>query len=72
MQPEITDPAENERDEADIIADQDQTLVEDADDKNMGADGTRLSESEPADFVRGEIDVKEQMDRLQKNFEPRH
>ena len=58
---------ENKRDESDILADQDQTVSADAltADENMGAKSTTLEplEDEPADFMRGEVDVKEQMDR---------
>ncbi len=58
---------ENNRDESGIITDQDQTIPEDAlmKDENMGAISNALEplEDEPADFMRGEIDVKEQMDR---------
>ena len=54
---------ENAADEADILSDQDETHMTDlsANDPNIGSDGTELHE--PADFARGEIDVKEQMDR---------
>jgi hypothetical protein len=58
---------ENKKDEADILADQDQTLPTDrlTQDENMGAISNTLEslEDEPADFMRGEVDVKEQMDR---------
>jgi hypothetical protein len=59
---------ENKRDQDQILNNQDQTQSSQLDLKNdeeMGAK-TRsldLSEEEPGDFVRGEIDVKEQMDR---------
>lgn len=58
---------ENERDEADIMADKDQTL------DPMSFDGeerpTRLAnnlEDEPEDFIEGEVDVKRQMDRTER------
>jgi hypothetical protein len=58
---------ENKKDEADILADQDQTVPSDplTQDENMGAKSMTLdaSEEEPGDFMRGEVDVKEQMDR---------
>lgn len=58
---------ENRRDEADIMADQDVTRITNqfSDDENMGAMSNSLEslEDEPGDFMRGELDVKEQMDR---------
>ncbi|MES3037386.1 MAG: hypothetical protein V4736_05705 [Bdellovibrionota bacterium] len=58
---------ENAEDEAEILGDQDVTLRADnlSDDENMGAPSNSLEamENEPADFMRGELDVKEQMDR---------
>lgn len=58
---------ENPEDESDILADQDQTNSSEdlTRDENMGATSNSLDslEDEPADFLRGEIDVKEQMDR---------
>lgn len=60
-------PAEDPMDEADILGDQDQTktLQPGTDDENMGAQSYSLDslENEPADFMRGDLDVKEQMDR---------
>ncbi len=60
-------PTEENRDESDIIADQDQTIKTHLlqDDENMGAHSRALDvlEDEPDDFIQGEIDVKEQMDR---------
>lgn len=47
---------ENPSDEADILSDQDETV-----EANIVSDGTELKG--PDDFARGEIDVKEQMDR---------
>lgn len=58
---------ENKKDESDILADQDQTVQADrlTKDENMGAKSTTLEslEDEPSAFMRGEVDVKEQMDR---------
>lgn len=62
--------SENVRDEAQILADQDQTRNHDLSklDENMGAVGRTLEpiENEPYDFMSGEIDVKEQMDRASR------
>lgn len=59
--------SENENDEKDILTDQDQTKKIDllSDDENMGAKSRSLDEldEEPDEFLRGDIDVKEQMDR---------
>ncbi len=57
-------------DEAQIIADQDMTRegnIMDLD-ENMGAKTNSLDqlEDEPNDFLSGEVDVKEQMDRTTK------
>jgi hypothetical protein len=58
---------ENKKDESDILSDQDQTLYKDAlnRDENMGAISNSLEslEDEPPDFMRGEVDLVEQMDR---------
>lgn len=59
---------ENPEDESDILTDQDRTSGQNMDlmdDENMGASSNSLEslEDEPADFLRGEVDVKEQMDR---------
>ncbi|MNJ98494.1 hypothetical protein D3C87_162600 [compost metagenome] len=63
-------PTENSMDEAEILGDQDQTTPPKRnrrrrDDENMGAKSLSYDslEDEPGDFMRGEIDVKEQMDR---------
>ena len=63
---------ENSADEADILSDQDETHMTDlsANDPNIGSDGTELNE--PADFARGEIDVKEQMDRTMARMDAGH
>lgn len=61
---------ENIRDESQILADQDQTMKHDLAklDENMGAMSNSLEaiENEPEDFMNGEIDVKEQMDRARQ------
>ena len=56
---------ENSADEANILADQDETLMANpADvDPNLGADGTEEIGEDRPEFARGEIDVKEAMDR---------
>jgi hypothetical protein len=58
---------EDQRDESDILTDQDQTRKMDllTDDENMGAKSSSLDalEDEPDDFIQGEVDVKTQMDR---------
>ncbi len=58
---------ENKADEQQILGDQDQTTPDDSltRDENMGAPSNTLEamEDEPGDFMRGEVDVKEQMDR---------
>lgn len=59
---------ENPEDAALILGDQDETLDDELDHEDaMGADGGEdhpLSlENEPAEFIRGEVDVKTQMDR---------
>lgn len=52
----------NERDRADIIRDKDETLDGAGHEAASGPASLDL-ENEPAEFVRGEIDVKTQMDR---------
>lgn len=58
---------EDKNDESDILADQDLTekLAQNVDDENLGAHSEELDslEEEPEQFMEGEIDVKEQMDR---------
>jgi len=58
---------ENSDDESDILSDQDLTEKMDllSDDENLGAHSRSLDslENEPEDFMEGELDVKEQMDR---------
>lgn len=63
---------ENSMDEKEILGDQDQTIYNGTkrtfrrrDDENMGAKSLSLDslEDEPDDFIRGDVDVKEQMDR---------
>lgn len=58
--------SEDKDDESDILSDQDLTeKISQADDENLGAKSNSLDEleEEPKDFIEGEIDVKEQMDR---------
>lgn len=62
------DVQENQGDESQIIADQDQTLPEDADDRNMGGEGSSLTDGEPDEFALGEVDVKTQMDRMERQI----
>jgi hypothetical protein len=60
---------ENEKDESDILGNQDETDpgTVNEDDNIMGAGPTdALSADEPGEFVRGEVDVKEQMDRASR------
>lgn len=62
----VVEIVENDKDEADILANQDETHPgsTDHDDLTMGAGPTdRFSSAETSDFSRGEVDVKEQMDR---------
>jgi|GEM_PF-5174954 len=56
---------ENLADEANILADQDETLLGNAaeNDANLGGDGTDEFGLDNAEFANGEIDLKEQMDR---------
>lgn len=62
---------ENLEDEANILADQDETLMANPsdNDQNIGSDGTEDFGLETAEFARGEIDVKEQMDRTTKKMD---
>lgn len=58
-------------DETNILNDQDQTSREPNQvDENMGAISHSLEslEDEPADFMRGEVDVKEAMDRAAREM----
>jgi hypothetical protein len=60
------EPVENERDESDILANQDETDIGEVneDDPIMGAGPTdRLSAAESDEFARGELDVVDQMRR---------
>src|SRR5437868_2032166 len=65
--------SENPKDEFDILADQDQTVSGDklSRDENMGAISNSLEslEDEPADIMRGEIDVVDQMNRASDEME---
>lgn len=64
---------ENGKDSEEILEDQDQTNFEDklTRDENMGAKTYSLDtlEDEPADFARGEVDVKSQMDRAERQHD---
>jgi len=64
---------ENSNDESDILSDQDLTSKIDllSDDENLGAHSRSLDslEDEPDEFLEGEIDVKEQMDRAAEAME---
>lgn len=67
------DATENLRDEDEIINDQDLTRKQNLlrDDENMGAKSRSLDtlEDEPDEFIRGDLDVKEQMDRTTDAFD---
>jgi len=72
INPGFTNPVPGEAqetpgEEAQILGDQDATAQFDnlTRDENMGAPSYALEplEDEPSDFMRGEVDVKEQMDR---------
>lgn len=74
--PQIGDPVENAADEANILADQDETRLADpaANDANLGSDGTAedFGLDDRGEFARGEIDLKEQMDRTMANMNASH
>lgn len=73
--PQLGDAIENAEDEANILADQDETLIADpaANDANIGSDGTEDDFGlDPGEFARGEIDLKEQMDRTMANMNAGH
>lgn len=63
---------ENHDDESQILSDQDMTNEEDIKDldENMGAKTNSLNdlENEPAEFIRGEVDVREQMERTTRRM----
>ncbi|MGZ3804025.1 MAG: hypothetical protein ACXVB4_07450 [Pseudobdellovibrionaceae bacterium] len=64
--------SEDKDDETDILNDQDLTeKVDFSDDENLGAKSKSLDvlEMEPEDFLEGEVDVKEQMDRAAEAME---
>lgn len=66
------EPVENERDESDILGNQDETDLGEPneDDPLMGAGPTdRLSAAESDEFVRGELDVVEQMKRAGREID---
>lgn len=64
----VMEPGENEKDESDILANQDETNPGEVndDDAVMGAGPTDLPESDRDDFLRGDVDVKDQMDRASR------
>lgn len=64
-EPPTMGAVENAADEANILADQDETNMTDlsANDENIGSDGTEEFGLDSAEFARGEIDLKELMDR---------
>ena len=65
-EPPTLGAVENAADEAGILSDQDETMMSNlsADDPNIGSDGTDDDfGADAAEFARGEIDLKEQMDR---------
>jgi hypothetical protein len=64
----VTEPGENEEDESGILANQDETNPGEVndDDAVMGAGPTDLMESDREDFLRGDVDVKDQMDRASR------
>lgn len=74
MRPEDSDEDFNAEDEANILADQDETHQKNlqANDENIGSDGTDDYALDSADFARGEIDVKEQMDRMTAQMDASH
>lgn len=65
--PDGAELSENSGDESQIINDQDLTTKSDVEslDENMGAKSESLDtlEDENAEFMKGEVDVKDQMDR---------
>lgn len=66
---------ENAEDLANILADQDETSMSDpsANDPEIGSDGTDEDFGlDPGEFARGEIDVKEQMDRVMASMNSAH
>ncbi len=70
------DIKENPRDESMILSDQDQTSPgkTNLNDETLGQDpqSAKVLEQEPDDFIRGEVDVKEQMDRAEKKMHHEH
>lgn len=65
------DAVENSEDGAKILADQDETGLSDerAAAEESSENSTTLFELEPAEFARGEVDVKEQMDRTTRDVD---
>lgn len=74
MRPGESDEDFNGEDEANILADQDETHLKNLqdNDKNIGSDGTDDYALDSADFAHGEIDVKEQMDRMTAQMDVTH
>ena len=70
----VANGAENAADEANIIADQDETLLTGPVevDPNLGADGSETFGEDLAEFARGEMDVKEAMDRAEREMSHAH
>lgn len=73
MELDLDDVVENISDESQILTDQDQTMSADPSrlDENMGAISNSLEpmEDEAPDFMRGEVDVKKQMDLTRRAME---
>lgn len=65
MRLEGPDVQENQEDEANILSDQDETSMTDLDanDENIGSDGTTNFALDDAAFARGEVDLSRQMAR---------
>lgn len=60
---------ENSRDEASIIADKDQTREGRSLNREQSKNTmSRDVEDEPEDFIEGDVDVKTQMDRAERQF----
>lgn len=64
----VADPVENLDDEAQILSDQDETDPLDLRPEEPDAEGGTDLEA-PTEFVRGNVDVKEQMDRTTRRAE---
>jgi hypothetical protein len=73
--PTMAQNVENAEDEANILTDQDETLLARPTDtaEYIGSDGTDADFGlELGEFARGEVDVKEQMDRTMANMDAGH